>query len=101
MSDLKTPRETATRLRCSVKTLAMHVRSGALRYVIIGHGTKRPRRMFTEADINEFIECQTRREVPYPYTNRKARRSTTSTSNGDVVAFTALRSKRTGAKQKR
>src|SRR2546430_15506855 len=48
---LKTAAQAAARLGCSVKTLNGHVASGALRYVIIGHGTKRPRRMFTDADL--------------------------------------------------
>jgi hypothetical protein len=97
---LHTPAEIAARLRMSRKTLAEHVRSGALRYVSVGHGTKRPRKMFTDADVDEFIERQTRREVPCPSTNRKARRSTTSTFSGEVLAFTALRNERIAAKPK-
>jgi hypothetical protein len=44
---LRTSTEAAEFLRCSRKTLSAHAGSGALRYVIVGHGTKRPRRMFT------------------------------------------------------
>ena len=44
--------------------------TGALRYVTIGHGTKRPRKMFTDADLNEFIAEQTRKDcrvhLPHP-----------------------------------
>ena len=49
---LRTPAEAAARLGCSIKTLNGHVAAGALKYVIIGHGTKRPRKMFTDADLD-------------------------------------------------
>src|SRR5262245_38763671 len=52
---LRTPAEAARKLRCSIKTLFAHVASGALRYVDIGRGTKRPHRMFTDADLDAFI----------------------------------------------
>src|SRR6516165_3586149 len=52
---LFTPAEAARRLRCSIKTLLGHVDSGAIGYVIIGHGEKRPRRFFTAADLDTFI----------------------------------------------
>ena len=45
---LRTPREAAIRLRCSLKTLRGHMASGALRYIVIGHGTKRPRKLLTD-----------------------------------------------------
>jgi excisionase family DNA binding protein len=70
---LRTPQEAAARLRCSQRTLRAHVRAGALRYVIIGRGTKRPRRGFTDADLDEFIERQTRRDAPCLSTGRRAR----------------------------
>jgi hypothetical protein len=73
-TSLHTPNEAAARLRCSRKTLNAHVRSGALRYVLIGRGTKRPRRMFTDADLDEFIERQRRMAVPCPSIAQKARR---------------------------
>ena len=34
---------------------------GALKYVSIGHGSKRPRHMFTDADLDAFIAAQTRK----------------------------------------
>ncbi len=58
---LRTKNEVAKRLRCSVKTVDGHVRSGALRYVIIGGGERRHHRRFTDADIDDLIEHQTRR----------------------------------------
>src|SRR5262249_53512472 len=61
---LKSAAEAAAKLGCSVKTLNGHVAFGALRYVSIGHGTKRPRRMFTDADLDDFIANQTRKDSP-------------------------------------
>ncbi|MBX9823529.1 MAG: hypothetical protein K2Y27_00905 [Xanthobacteraceae bacterium] len=87
-------------LRCSVKTLAAHVRSGSLKYVIIGHGSKRPRRRFTDTDLSDFVQHQTRRDAGCPSIDRKARRSTTSISSGEAIAFTALRSERAAARQR-
>jgi len=46
-NSLLTPADAARRLGCSVKTLAGHVASGALRYVNLGHGKRRQRRMFS------------------------------------------------------
>src|SRR5580700_8013942 len=98
MTNLRTPAEVASRLRCSQKMLNVHVRGGAIRFVIIGSGSKRPRRMFTDGDVEEFIERQTRRNAPCQSIDRKVRRSITSTSGGEVLAFTALRSARIDAK---
>ena len=84
---LRPAAEAAAKLRCSIKTLNGHVESGALRYVVIGHGTKRPRRMFTDADLNEFIANQTRKDVPCPSSASNARRIINSTSSAEVIAF--------------
>jgi excisionase family DNA binding protein len=97
---LRTPEEAARVLRCSKKTLAAHIRSGALRYIVIGCGAKRPRRMFADEDLKEFIENQRRRETPCPSTVTRARRSTTSISNSVVLGFTAAREQRTSEKPK-
>src|SRR5262245_10076002 len=59
---LKTAAQAAAKLGCSVKTLGGHIASGALKYVAIGHGTKRPRKMFADPDLNEFIANQTRKD---------------------------------------
>ena len=67
----------------------------------IGHGTKRPRRMFTDADLDEFIADQTRKDVPCPSTATSARRTGNSTSSSEVIAFTALRRPRPGVKPKK
>jgi len=100
---LKTVAQAAAKLGCSIKTLNGHVASGALKYVAIGHGTKRPRRRFTDADLNEFIANQTRKDVPCPSTRTEtaARRISTSTSKCEVIGFTARRNARRGAKPKK
>ena len=78
---LRTPAEAAAHLGCSVKTLKGHVASGALKYVIIGHGTKRTRRMFTDADLNQFVVDQTRKDIATcPSTSPHVRHTGTSTS---------------------
>jgi hypothetical protein len=98
---LLTRAQAAAKLNCSLRTLDGHVASGTLRYVVIGHGKKRPRRMFTDADLNEFIANQTRKDVPCPSTASRARRSGTTISGGEVIAFTGLRNARPGGKQRR
>jgi hypothetical protein len=98
---LLTRAQAAAKLNCSLRTLDGHVASGALRYVAIGHGTKRPRKMFTDADLDEFIANQTRKDVPCPSTASRARRSGTLTSGGEVIAFTGLRRPRRGAKPRK
>jgi hypothetical protein len=98
---LHTASEAAVKLRCSVKTLNGYVAAGALKYVIIGHGMKRPRKMFTAADLDEFIAAQTRKDVPCPSSARSARHTGISTSNTEVIGFTARRNARLAAKPKK
>jgi hypothetical protein len=59
---LLTASEAAAKLRCSVKTLKGYVAASVLKYVGIGHGRKRQRKMFTDADLNQFIADQTRKD---------------------------------------
>lgn len=101
MTELLKPAEVARRLGCSPRTLAEHMRTGALKYVNIGCGRKRQRRMFTEADVAAFIERQTRRDVPCQSTSPRARRSITSTSSSGVCDFLALRDERMNAMPRR
>ena len=62
---LLTAAQATARLGCSVKTLLGYVASGALRYVSLGHGTKRKRKMFTPADLDQFIfSSQKRKDSP-------------------------------------
>src|SRR5262245_4967843 len=51
---LKSAAQAAAKLGCSIKTLNGHVASGALKYVALGHGRRRQRRMFADADLDEF-----------------------------------------------
>jgi hypothetical protein len=98
---LRTSSEAAARLCCSIKTLNGYVAAGAIGYVIIGHGTKRPRKMFTDADINAFIAAQTRTEIPCRSIGSRVHRTGTSNSKSTVVAFTAAPKPRSGATPKK
>jgi excisionase family DNA binding protein len=99
---LLTPAQAARRLGMSVKTLRAHVRTGDIRYVNVGRGKERERIMFAPHDLEGFIAAHTQTKAPpCPSSSPKARRTTTSTSSGEVVAFTARRNGRTGAKRKR
>ena len=100
---LLTQAEAAAKLGISIKTLNAHVVAGDLRYVIIGHGRKRMRRMFTAADIDTFIANQTRKDVPCPSTSPKtaARHTGTSISSGVVIGFMARRNARRAVKPKK
>ena len=98
---LRTPAEAARKLRCSVKTLNAHVASGALKYVDIGHGKRRQRRMFSDADLNEFIANKTRKVTPCPSTAGRARPTGISTFTGEVIDFTGPRKPRTSAKPRK
>ena len=98
---LLTLREAATRLACSIRTRG-HVEAGALRYVVIGHGKKRPRMMFTNAVLNEFIDNQTRKDVPAcPSSPTSARHTINTTSSSEVIAFTARPRPRPSGKPKK
>jgi hypothetical protein len=97
---LLTAVQAAAKLSCSVKTLNGHVAGGALKYVTVGHGTKRLRKMFTDADLNQFIADQTREAPPCPFDATRARRSGNTISKSEVVAFSALQRRRRGAKPK-
>jgi hypothetical protein len=98
---LLTPAAAARKLGCSIKTLNAHVASGALRCVDIGLGRKRRRPRFTDADLDEFITNQTRKDSPCLSVATRARRSGSTDSKSEVVSFSALQRRRTGAKPKR
>ena len=100
MNPLLNPDEAARWLGVSTKTMKGYVDDGDLRYINLGRGKKKRRMMFTEADLQEFVERRAQRETPCQSIVRKAPRSTTSTSNSGVVAFTALRERRTGVTPK-
>src|ERR1022692_3591240 len=77
MSSLITPYEAAEELGISTKLLLGYVRDGELRYVDVGRGGKRKKRMFNPADVEDFKERRTRREMPCRSTSRRPRHSTT------------------------
>src|SRR5262245_51811893 len=99
---LKTAAQAAAKLNCSIKTLRAHVAAGDLRYVIIGKGTKRPHRMYAATDLDGFIANQTRKDSPACRSiASRARRSSTSNSASEVIAFSAQPRPRPGAKRKK
>lgn len=63
---LLTPKEAAARLAITVDQLADLVMDGAIAYIAVGRGSIRPRRRYTEADLNDFIERRRQREVSLP-----------------------------------
>jgi hypothetical protein len=98
---LRTMAEAAAKLGCSIRTLKAHVAAGELRYVTIGHGKKRPRRMFTDADLDQFITTQTHKDSPCPSSETRARHIGASTSSSKVIAFSAQPRPRPSATPKR
>jgi excisionase family DNA binding protein len=99
---LKTRTQAARRLGVSIRTLRGLVSSGELRYVNVGRGKQREKMMFTDNDLDDLIAGRTRQKAQQcPSTSPKVRRSTTSISGGEVIAFTARRSGQTGGKRKR
>jgi Helix-turn-helix domain len=99
---LKAPVQAAQRLGISIRTLRSLVSAGDLRYVNVGHGKQREKIMFTDNDLNDLIASRTRQKAQQcPSTSPRARRTTTSISSGEVVAFTARRNGQTGGKRKR
>jgi hypothetical protein len=99
---LKTPSQAARRLGISIRTLRNLISAGDLLYVNVGHGKQRERIMFTDNDLNDLIASRTQQKAQQCQSiSPRARRTTTSTSSGEVIAFTARRSGQTGAKRKR
>jgi len=102
LDGLLTADEAAARLRCSTKTLNGHIAAGAIRYVAIGHGSKRPRKMFTAADLDDFVANQTRKDAPACQSAAtRAHPTGNTTFKSEVIAFSARPSARTGARRKR
>jgi len=98
---LKTQAQAALKLNCSIKTLKAHVEAGELKYVTIGHGKKRPRKMFTDADLDEFVAVQTRKDVSAcPSDVTHVLRSINTTSKSNVTAFSDLQKRRPGVRPK-
>jgi hypothetical protein len=98
---LRTMHEAAARLGCSEKTLKGHLARGEIGYIAIGHGLKRPRRMFADTDIDAFIANQSRKDAPCPSTGARAHHIGNSTSSGEVIDFTAPRRPRPDVKPRK
>jgi|SRR6187200_2473444 hypothetical protein len=99
---LLTPKEAAARLRCSLHMLAEYVVSGELAYVPVGRGEHRPRRMYREQDVEDFIARKVRKDEPplgRPAATN-ARRSAPTNPSSKVVGFTALRNAREAERRK-
>jgi excisionase family DNA binding protein len=94
---LLTAAEAAARLSITVEQLIAHVEDGALRYINVGRGKKRPRYRFSPSDLEEFKATRSTLENACPSSSRKNQRPTTGTaSKSNVVGFTALRNARLG-----
>jgi hypothetical protein len=98
---LLTAAQAAERLACSVKTLDAHVRAGELKYLTIGHGTRRPRKFFTASDLAAFIASRSKEDSPCPSDATRAPRSGNTTSKSKVIAFSEVQKSGPGAKRKR
>jgi len=89
---LRTPQEVAARLGMSVKQVkTLALKDGELRFINTGRGTKNVRMMFTDADLNDFIERRATRNVSCPSTAIQSRRTTSTHSKSGVIGFTARR----------
>jgi hypothetical protein len=97
---LLTAAQAAARLNCSIKTLNAHVAAREVRYVIIGKGTKRPRRYFNVADLDVFIAAQTREALPCPSAATRAPRSGSTIFKSEIIAFSGLQKRPRSGKPK-
>jgi hypothetical protein len=99
---LLTMAQAAARLGITIEQVKAHVDDGALRYVNVGRGKKRPRYRFTPVDLDEFIANRTMQEQPCrSIAPKRTEASTSSTSRSKVIGFTARRAALLAAKPKR
>ena len=61
---LLTPRQAASELGISVRQLTELTCDGAIRWIDVGRGAKRPTRRFTKEDIDRFIEARAKISQP-------------------------------------
>ncbi|GEP11704.1 helix-turn-helix domain-containing protein [Methylobacterium gnaphalii] len=94
---LLTITQAADSLGMSEKTLRVYMRRGEVKHIAFGHGLQRQRRMFHPDDLAAFVDRQ-RRSTPCqsidqgtPRQESSRPRSTTMTSNTEVIGFTARR----------
>jgi hypothetical protein len=95
--------QAAERLNITIEQLMAHVDDGALRYVNVGRGSKRPRYRFKPADIDEFESNRTTQgRASCRFSKQQSPRRTTGTaSTSNVVGFMAQRAARLARKPKR
>jgi len=85
-------------LNMDIKTLRQHVKAGNIRYVHKGFGTIKQHREFTLDDVMGFLDKRTREECPS--INRKTRRSTSTTFDGEVYDFMDRQTRRKDGRPK-
>src|SRR5258708_31481978 len=90
MAQLLDGKEAAKKLDITEDQLAALVQDGEISYINTGRGKKRPRRKYTEEDLEDFIARRRRREACLS-TRPKNHRFTNSISSSTVVGFTARR----------
>ncbi|TGN80511.1 DNA-binding protein [Bradyrhizobium yuanmingense] len=93
-SRLLTPEQAASRLNITEDHLRDLVNEGTIGYINVGLGKKRPRRRFTEADLNDFIERRRGRETPCQSIKTHGRPTTHSISSTPAIGFMAARNVR-------
>lgn len=95
--------EAARRLNVTEEKIRTFVRAGALRFINVGHGTKRPRYRFTDADLQDFIDSRKQQDIPQCQFSKpqSPRRISGTTSSSTVIGFTALRAARLARKPRK
>ena len=98
---LMTPKDAASKLGISLKTLMAHVSTGNIRYVNIGTKKRRICR-FTQNILDRFIEKRKTKEYQKCLSiNYPAHHITTTTSNGAATSFENLLDEKTKKKPKK
>jgi excisionase family DNA binding protein len=100
-SPLLTPREAAAQLRVSLDTLEGFVADGALAFVDVSRGRKRPRRKFDQCDIDAFIESRRQRTNRCTSTRTTSRNTGRRKSGSKVSVVVDLQDARLAERQKR
>jgi hypothetical protein len=99
---LLTAREAADHLNITVEQLLQHVKGGALRYINVGCGDKRPRYRFAPSDLDAFKTSRSTLERRCRSSSRKSpSRITGTASSSNVVGFSARRAALLAAKPKK
>jgi|SRR5216683_1011270 len=94
---------TAIKLNVTAEKVRAFVRDGDLKYINVGHGSKKPRYRFTDSDINELIEKRKQQETPQCQSlkPRSPRHTSGTGSKSIVVGFMEARNARLARKPKK